>query len=152
MDTPSGPGAVPSEEPAPAGAPEAAATPPRRRRWKLKAFLAGLVLLPLLFVAFYTLIMLSYAYSEGNRAGYLQKFSRRGWLCKTYEGELMMTSVPGVAPTVWEFSVRDDAVARQLIDASGKRVILFYEEHRGLPTDCFGATPFFVDSVVVSDQ
>lgn len=152
MDTPSGPGAVPPGEPAPPAAPEAAAPPPRKRRWKLKAFLAGLVLLPLLFVAFYTLVMLSYAYSEGNRAGYLQKFSRRGWLCKTYEGELMMTSVPGVAPTVWEFSVRDDAVARQLIDASGKRVVLFYEEHRGLPTDCFGATPYFVDSVVVSDR
>ena len=152
MDTPSGPGAVPPDEPASPAAPEAAAPPPRKRRWKLKAFLAGLVLLPLLFVAFYTLIMLSYAYSEGNRAGYLQKFSRRGWLCKTYEGELMMTSVPGVAPTVWEFSVRDDAVARQLIEASGKRVVLFYEEHRGLPTDCFGATPYFVDSLVVSDR
>ena len=152
METPSGPGAVPPEEPAPAAAPEDAPPPPRKRRWKLKAFLAGLVLLPLLFVAFYTLIMLTYAYSEGNRAGYLQKFSRRGWLCKTYEGELMMTSVPGVAPTVWEFSVRDDAVARQLIEASGKRVVLFYEEHRGLPTDCFGATPYFVDSLVVSDR
>ena len=147
MDTPPGPAAVPPDEPAPPPPPE---TPRPSRRWKLKAFLAGLVLLPVLFVAFYTLIMLSYAYSEGNRAGYLQKFSRRGWLCKTYEGELMMTSVPGVAPTIWAFSVRDDAVARQLIDASGKRVVLFYEEHRGLPTDCFGATPYFVDSVVVS--
>ena len=148
METPPEPSAVPPEPSAPSAAPPS----PRRRRWKLKAFLAGLVLLPVLFVAFYTLIMLSYAYSEGNRAGYLQKFSRRGWLCKTYEGELMMTSVPGVAPTVWEFSVRDEAVARQLTDASGKRVVLFYEEHRGLPTDCFGATNYFVDSVVVSDR
>ena len=148
METPPEPSAVPPEPSAPSAAPPS----PRRRRWKLKAFLAGLVLLPVLFVAFYTLIMLSYAYSEGNRAGYLQKFSRRGWLCKTYEGELLMTSVPGVAPTVWEFSVRDEAVARQLTDVSGKRVVLFYEEHRGLPTDCFGATNYFVDSVVVSDR
>lgn len=150
METPSGPSDLPPDESVPSA--PTAAPPPRKRRWKLKAFLAGLVLLPVLFVAFYTLIMLSYAYSEGNRAGYLQKFSRRGWLCKTYEGELMMTSVPGVAPTVWEFSVRDEAVARQLIDASGKRVVLFYEEHRGLPTDCFGTTAYFVDSVVVSDR
>jgi hypothetical protein len=151
MDTPPDSSAVPPEEPAPPAAATEPA-PPRKRRWKLKAFLAGLVLLPVLFVAFYTLIMLSYAYSEGNRAGYLQKFSRRGWLCKTYEGELMMTSAPGVAPTVWAFSVRDEAVARQLTDASGKRVVLFYEEHRGLPTDCFGATTYFVDSVVVSER
>lgn len=138
--------------PDPDAVPEQAAPAPPPRRWKLKAFLLSLVLLPVLFVAFYTVIMLNYAYSEGNRAGYLQKFSRKGWLCKTYEGELAITSVPGVAPTTWEFSVRDRDVARQLTDASGKRVVLFYEEHRGLPTRCFGATPYFVDSVVVAER
>lgn len=134
--------------------PQPVVVPPSRppRRWKVKAFLLGLLLLPVLFVTFYTVIMLNYAYSEGNRAGYLQKFSRKGWFCKTYEGELAITSVPGVAPTTWEFSVRKGDVARQLTDASGKRVVLFYEEHRGLPTSCFGATPYFVDSVVVTER
>ena len=147
MTTPLDPDAVPEGQ-------AAAPPPPARpsRRWKLKALLLGLVLLPVLFVAFYTAIMLNYAYSEGNRAGYLQKFSRKGWICKTYEGELAVTSVPGVAPTIWEFSVRSDDVARQLSDASGKRVVLFYEEHRGLPTRCFGATSYFVDSVVVTGR
>jgi hypothetical protein len=153
MSNPTGPGEVPPAESVPP--PATPATPPaprRRRRWKLKAVIAGLILLPLLFVGFYTIIMLNYAYSEGNHAGYLQAFVRRGWLCKTYEGELTITPVPGVAPTTWEFSVRDEEVARQLGEASGKRVVLFYEEHRGLPTGCFGATNFFVDSVVVSPR
>ena len=133
---------------------EVPATPPPspKRRWKLKAGLAGCLILPVLFVAFYTFVVLTFDYSEGNRAGYLQKFSRKGWLCKTYEGELAVTSVPGVAPTIWEFSVRDKDVARQLTNASGKRVVLFYEEHRGVPTKCFGATNYFVDSVVVSER
>ena len=137
-------------EPVPEAVPPA--EPPRKRRWKLKAGLAGCLLLPVLFVAFYTFVVLTFDYSEGNRAGYLQKFSRKGWLCKTYEGELAVTSVPGVAPTIWEFSVRDREVARQLTNASGKRVVLFYEEHRGVPTKCFGATNYFVDSVLVSER
>jgi hypothetical protein len=141
----------PEPQPAPSDTAEAAPPPPRRR-WKLKAGLAGCLLLPLLFVAFYTFVVLNFDYSEGNRAGYLQKFSRKGWLCKTYEGELAVTSVPGVAPTIWEFSVRDRDVAQQLTNASGKRVVLFYEEHRGVPTKCFGATNYFVDSVVVSER
>jgi hypothetical protein len=154
MTTPPGPepdSTAPRPDPS---APAAETSPPprRRRRWKLKVFLLSLFLLPVLFVGFYTAVMLNYSYSEGNRAGYLQKFSRKGWICKTYEGELAVTSVPGVAPTIWEFSVRDDEVARQLTDASGKRVVLFYEEHRGLPTRCFGATDYFVDSVVVSER
>jgi hypothetical protein len=74
----------------------------------------------------------------------LQKFSRKGWLCKTYEGELAMTTVPGVAPTIWSFSVRDDQTAAQLRDVVGKKVMLHYEEHRGVPTNCFADTPYFV--------
>ena len=141
-----------SDQPPATPDPVAESPPPRKRRWKLKAGLAGCLLLPVLFVAFYTVVVLNFDYSEGNRAGYLQKFSRKGWLCKTYEGELAVTSVPGVAPTIWEFSVRDKDVAQQLTNASGKRVVLFYEEHRGVPTKCFGATNYFVDSVVVSGQ
>jgi len=140
----------PADPPAPEPGPVPdAPPPPRKRRWRLKAGLAGCLLLPVLFVTFYTVVVLNFDYSEGNRAGYLQKFSRKGWLCKTYEGELAVTSVPGVAPTIWEFSVRDKEVAQQLTNASGKRVVLFYEEHRGVPTKCFGATNYFVDSVVV---
>ena len=118
-----------------------------RRPWKRIAALA--LLLPVLLFTCYTGAMLKWSYSDGYRAGVLQKFSRKGWLCKTWEGELAQAVVPGVAPTIWYFSVRDPSVVHRLSAASGRRVSLHYEEHRGLPTDCFGQTDYFVDSVAV---
>jgi hypothetical protein len=136
-------------EPLPPDA-EAAPAPPTRprpwwRRWKL--WLAVALLSPILLFVLYTMGALSWSYSEGSRAGYLQKFSRKGWFCKTWEGELAMTTVPGVAPTLWTFTVRSKAAASQLNLAQGRRVLLFYREHRGIPSRCFGETNFFVDSV-----
>jgi hypothetical protein len=93
------------------------------------------------------LIAFNYSYSDGNRAGYIQKFSRKGWVCKTHEGELAMTTVPGTAPVLWEFTVWDDQVAAQLSQVMGKRVVLHYKEFRYLPTACFGDTTYFVDRV-----
>ncbi|NBU25847.1 MAG: hypothetical protein EBS39_09590, partial [Gammaproteobacteria bacterium] len=81
------------------------------------------------------------------RGGVLQKFSHKGWVCKTWEGELALYVVPGMAPEIWEFSVRDEAVAKQLGGYVGERVQLHYSEHRGLPTSCFGETGYFVDRV-----
>jgi len=95
----------------------------------------------------YLSFVLRWSYSEGERAGVVQKFSRKGWLCKTWEGELAMTSVPGVAPVIWNFTVRDDEVVVQVSAALGKPVVLHYTEHPGIPTSCFGETPFFVDRV-----
>jgi hypothetical protein len=119
---------------------------PRRRAW-----LVGLGALVVLFVLFSLYLGLAFAwsYSDGQRAGILQKFSRKGWICKSYEGELAMSIVPGVAPTIWEFSVRDPAVVARLKSAIGNRVALHYTEHRGIPTTCFGQTNYFVDSVSV---
>src|SRR5262245_53343240 len=91
----------------------------------------------------YFWIALTWNYSEGERAGILQKFSRRGWVFKTWEGELAMTTVPGVAPVLWEFSVRDGAAAERMREAIGRRVVLHYTEHRGLPTRWFGDTRYF---------
>jgi hypothetical protein len=119
----------------------------RRPRGKLWAVLAGLIALPVLALGLYTLAALGWSYSDGERAGVLQKFSHKGWLCKTYEGELAMYVVPGVAPTIWEFTVREPAVVDRLNAALGKRVSLHYEEHRGLPTTCQGQTAYFVDGV-----
>jgi hypothetical protein len=119
-------------------------TTPRRGwlRW-----LIGAALLPLLVLAAYFAFVLNWSYSDGERAGYLQKFSRKGWLCKTYEGELAMTTVPGVAPVLWNFTVRDKAVADQLNELLGRRIVLHYEEHRGIPTTCYGETNHFVTRV-----
>ena len=109
-------------------------------------------LLMLLFLAVgAVMVAFNYSYSDGNRAGYIQKFSKKGWLCKTHEGELAMTTVPGTAPLLWEFTVWDEGVARQLSQGMGKRVVLHYKEYRYLPTTCFGETTYFVDGVEVQE-
>jgi hypothetical protein len=108
-----------------------------------------LVLLAIGGAAFWTWLTLAWAYSDGERAGVLQKFSRRGWLCKTQEGELAQYVVAGVSPQIWLFSVRDRAVGEQLRKAVGQRVQLHYTEHPGVPTGCFADTRYFVDSVTI---
>jgi len=114
---------------------------PHRRRWPY------LLLLLLALFAAYTLLALWWSYSEGERVGVLQKLSRKGWVCKTYEGELALYVVSGLAPQIWNFTVRDQKVAGQLNAVLGERVRLHYSEHRGLPSTCFGDTGYFVDSV-----
>ena len=112
--------------------------------------LALIVTAALLLFAAYCWITLHLSYSEGERAGYLQKFSRRGWICKTWEGELLLTSMPGAIPEKFEFSVRDDDIAKQLMSATGKRVLLGYDQHKGVPSQCFGETEYYVVKVQVS--
>ena len=131
----------------PATTPSQPPAPPRRRSFK--SYLWGSLIGALLLIALYTMFMLWWSYSEGERAGVLQKFSKRGWVCKTWEGELAMYVVGGVAPQIWNFSVRDDAVAEQLHAAVGQQVRLHYSEHPGLPTNCFGETDYFVQSVEI---
>jgi len=115
-------------------------------------WLPKVILTLLLFLgAAYLLVAFNYSYSDGNRAGYIQKFSHKGWICKTYEGEMAMTTVPGVAPILWLFSVRDEKVASQLSQTMGKRLVLHYKEYRYLPTTCFGDTAYYVDRVEVTE-
>jgi hypothetical protein len=115
-----------------------------------RLFLALVVLL--LLLAFYFWAALSWSYSTGERAGWVQKLSDKGWLCKTWEGELALVSLPGSVPEKFYFTVRDDAVAQQLVQVMGKRVSLHYEEKVGLPTSCFGETRHFVTGFRVSDE
>jgi len=112
-------------------------------------------ILILLFVAaigvgLWTWLTLAWDYSDGERAGVLQKFSRRGWVCKTREGELAQYVVAGVSPQIWTFSVRDPAVGAQLDKLVGERVQLHYTEHPGVPTACFADTRYFVDKVTLA--
>lgn len=95
----------------------------------------------------YIWVALHWSYSSGERAGYVQKFSLKGWLCKTWEGELAMTTIPGSVPEKFHFSVRDEAVAQRINGSMGKRVSLSYEQHKGLPGSCFGETDYFVVQV-----
>ena len=115
--------------------------------WRPKLFFT----LAFFLGAAYLLVAFNYSYSDGSRAGYIQKFSNKGWICKSYEGELAMTTVPGVAPVLWDFTVRDEKIASQLTQVMGKRLVLHYKEYRYLPTTCFGETPYFVDHVEVQE-
>ena len=103
-----------------------------------------MVILALVGLVLYTWVAWSFTYSEGERAGYVQKFSKKGWICKTWEGELAMANLPGAMPEVFNFTVHDDAVAAEINQAMGERVSLHYEQHLGLPTSCFGDTSHFV--------
>lgn len=116
---------------------------------RLSLLLLALLAAAVAAFSLYTWITLSWSYSDGERAGYLQKFSRKGWLCKTWEGEILLSSMPGAIPERFAFSVRDDEVARQLAAATGKRVLLSYSQHRGVPTACFGETEYFVEKLQV---
>ena len=95
----------------------------------------------------YVYITLNWSYSSGERAGFLQKVSHKGWICKTWEGELSLVAMPGAAPEKFLFTVRDEAVAQKVSAAAGKRVTLNYEQHKGLPSSCFGDTDYFVVDV-----
>ena len=109
----------------------------------MKAFLIGIVVLAALVAGYFAIVM-NWSYSTGERAGWVQKFSSKGWLCKTWEGELALVSLPGTSVEKFQFTVRDDAVAAQINKVMGQRVSLHYEQKVGLPTSCFGETRYYV--------
>lgn len=118
------------------------------RKSMLLALLAIVVGAILLF-ALYVWVTLHWSYSDGERAGFVQKFSSKGWICKTWEGELLLSSMPGAIPEKFQFSVRDEAVAKLVSESAGKRVVLTYAQHKGVPSSCFGETEYFVEKVQV---
>ena len=103
------------------------------------------IVLAVIGISLWTWFSLSWAYSEGDRAGVLQKFSKKGWVCKTYEGELALYVVGGVSPQIWYFSTRDETLAKQLGTVVGQKVQVHYTEHRGVPTNCFADTSYFAE-------
>lgn len=132
-------------------APEAPAPPGKkqgffRRHW-LATSVTALVALPAFVFTVWAGVALSFSYSEGTRTGFVQKLSRKGWVCKTWEGEMAMTAQPGVAPTLFSFTVRSDSVAQAITAVEGRQVTLTYEEHQGVPSSCFGETGHFVTGV-----
>jgi hypothetical protein len=112
----------------------------------LRYFLGSVAALVAVF-ALYIYAALSWSYSTGDRAGFMQKISSKGWICKTWEGELSLVALPGAAPEKFFFTVRDEAVAKKVEAAMGQRVTLQYEQHKGLPSSCFGETDYFVTAV-----
>ena len=130
--------------------PAAAASKTRslaRRAWRgTKRLLLFSALAVVGVVALYLLAAYHFTYSTGERAGYVQKFSKKGWLCKTWEGELAMANLPGAMPEKFAFTLHDDAVAAEINKAMGQRVTLSYEQKVGLPS-CFGDTAYWVTHV-----
>jgi hypothetical protein len=118
---------------------------------RLTRWLIGLLIAVLLFAA-YLFVVLQWSYSTGDRAGWVQKLSKKGWLCKTWEGELALVSMPGTAPEKFLFTVWNEDVAHQINKVMGKRVSLSYDEKVGLPTSCFGETRAYVTGVRVQDE
>ncbi len=113
--------------------------------------LIGLFILVIAAVAGFAWATLHFSYSDGERAGYVQKLSRKGWLCKTWEGEMAMVSMPGTVSEKFYFTVPDPAVAAKLNASVGKRVALHYQQHKWIPSSCFGETEYFVNDVRVTE-
>ena len=114
-----------------------------------KILLGFIVAVVLAFAAF-TWLTLHWSYSDGERAGFLQKFSRKGWICKTWEGEMAMVTLPGTVAEKFPFTVRDDDLAKQLSAEIGRRVTVHYEQRKWIPTSCFGDTEYFVTSAQIT--
>ncbi len=131
----------------PQSAPPPVPVKKKRSRWKFWLF--TILFAPLLFFALYTWFVLSWSYSTGERAGYVQKLSKKGFIAKTWEGELAMVSLPGTLPQIFSFTVPDDAVAVEINSTLGNRVKITYEQHIGVPTTLFGETEYFVTHVEV---
>ena len=117
----------------------------RGKNWFL--WFIGFTVLGLALFIGYTWLALSWSYSAGERAGYVQKFSQKGWLCKTWEGEMAIVAIPGSLPEIFHFTVRDDKVAAEINILMGKRVALSYEQHVGIPSTCFGETGYYVSKI-----
>jgi hypothetical protein len=118
----------------------------KAKKWGIRILVGG-TLAVVVGSGLYTLATLEFSYSKGERVGFVQKLSKKGWVCKTNEGELAMVNVAGQQAEKWVFTVRDDAVAKKIEALDGHRVALTYEEHRGIPSSCFGDTPYFVTDV-----
>jgi hypothetical protein len=117
------------------------------RNHKLVSALTVVIVAPIVAMVIWTTSSLGFSYSSGERAGYLQKVSKRGWLCKTWEGEIQLVAVPGSSPERFAFTTRSDSVAAELNKFNGQRVVLNYDQHKGVPSSCFGETEYYVTGV-----
>lgn len=117
------------------------------RRHPILIALFILLVLPVFVFTLWAGVTLNYAYSSGERAGFLQKVSKKGWICKTWEGELQLSAIPGSQPEKFLFTTRSDSIAKLLEKYNGQRVVVDYQQHKGVPGTCFGETEYFITSV-----
>jgi len=115
-----------------------------KKKSRVLLWIVGILLVIVIGFIFYTWLSLTWSFSKGERAGYIQKLSKSGWVCKTWEGEMAMVTMPGAIPDKFLFSIRDEEVAKRINALAGKRVVLVYEQHKGVPTSCFADTEYFI--------
>lgn len=120
-----------------------------RRRWRgwLLKLVLIVIVIPALLFALWVIAALNYTYASGERSGFVEKLAKRGWLCSTWEGQLATATLPGAAPTMFNFTVRNDSLANVIERSMGQRVALSYAQHRGVPGSCFGETEYYITSV-----
>lgn len=123
--------------------------PVTKKKFRWKFWLFTILFTPVVLFLMYTWFVLTWSYSTGERAGYVQKLSKKGFIAKTWEGELAMVSMPGTLPEIFAFTVREDSIAERINRSLGKRVKLTYEQHIGIPTRLFGETEYFITNVEV---
>jgi hypothetical protein len=123
----------------------------RNTKRRVILWIFWILLVPAVSFTLYTWTTLRWNFSKGERTGYIQKLSKSGWVCKTWEGEMAMVTMPGAIPEKFLFSVRDDKVAERINTFAGKRVALIYEQHKGIPTSCFGETEYFIVDIKTID-
>lgn len=119
---------------------------------KLLKYSLWFLLVPIALFALYTWATLTWVYSSGERVGNLQKISEKGYVCKTYEGEMVLVSMPGTQAEKFLFTVKSPVIFKKVNEMMGKRVRLYYEEHKGIPSTCFGETSYFVSDVILMDK
>jgi hypothetical protein len=124
---------------------------PRAGDGSMAKVLVGLLVLIVLGLAGFSWLALHWTYSEGERAGYVQKLSKKGWLCKTWEGEMAMVTMPGTVAEKFSFTVPSETVAARLNAAVGKRLAVHYQQHKWIPSSCFGDTEYFVTDVRLAE-
>jgi hypothetical protein len=117
------------------------------KRFKIIVGILGFLVFIGLLGAGWVWFTLHWSYSEGERTGYVQKLSKKGWVCKTWEGEIAMVTMPGAIPEKFKFTVRDDAIAGKINAAAGHRVVLHYQQYKFIPSTCFGETEYFIDGM-----
>jgi len=120
----------------------------------VKKFIIWTIVIVILFLGSYIYWKYYFTYSEGNRAGLLQKFSYRGNVFKTYEGELVLSSVESnknvaLASEKFFFSVADKNVAAKFNILEGHMIVLHYLQKNGI-LPWRGETEYIVDSVRAS--
>ena len=114
---------------------------------KIIHFISIFIIVVFVLASLWRWLTLNWSYSDGERAGYVQKLSQKGWICKTWEGELALVTMPGAIPEKFIFTVNDVQVATRINELAGERVVLQYNQHKFLPSTCFGDTEYFIVNV-----